>query len=82
VIFGGLIAKYVVTTYLEIALGVFLVLLSGFFLLKRDVVIKDGKSQAITGGVLSGLLAGLLGTGGAIRGLTMANFGDRYCDYY
>lgn len=74
VIFGGLIAKYVVTTYLEIALGVFLVLLSGFFLLKRDVVIKDGKSQAITGGVLSGLLAGLLGTGGAIRGLTMAAF--------
>lgn len=74
VIIGGLLAKYVTTTYLEIALGVFLVSLSGLFLIKKDFKIKEGKSQAATGGVLSGLFAGLLGTGGAVRGLTMAAF--------
>jgi len=74
VILGGLLAKYVVTTYLEITLGIFLVFLSGFFLIKKDVHIKHGKPQAIVGGTLSGLLAGLLGTGGAVRGLTMAAF--------
>jgi uncharacterized membrane protein YfcA len=74
VIIGGLFAKFVVTTYLEIALGIFLVLLSGFFLLNNNVKIKDGKPQAVIGGTLSGLLAGLLGTGGAVRGLTMAAF--------
>jgi len=74
VIIGGLLAKYVNTTYLEIALGIFLVTLSGFFLIKKDVKIKDGKAQAAAGGLLSGLLAGLLGTGGAVRGLTMAAF--------
>lgn len=32
------------------------------------------KKQSIIGGTLSGFAAGLLGTGGAIRGLTMAAF--------
>lgn len=74
VIVGGVLAKYIVTTYLEIGLGLFLVLLSGFFLINSDVKIKDGKSQAVIGGTLSGFFAGLLGTGGAVRGLTMAAF--------
>ncbi len=74
VIIGGVLAKYIVTTYLEIGLGVFLVLLSGYFLINSDAKIKEGKSQAIFGGTLSGLFAGLLGTGGAVRGLTMAAF--------
>ena len=74
VIIGGILANYIVTTYLEIGLGVFLVLLSGYFLLNSNAKIKAGKSQAILGGTLSGFFAGLLGTGGAVRGLTMAAF--------
>ena len=57
-----------------IVLGIFLVLLSGFFLLFDEVSVQKGKLQAAVGGTLSGLFAGLLGTGGAIRGLTMAAF--------
>lgn len=74
VIVGGYLAKVLVTHYLEIILGIFLVSLSLLFLIKRDLVIKAGKFQAGLGGALSGFLAGLLGTGGAVRGLTMAAF--------
>ena len=74
VILGGWLSKYLDETYLEIALGIFLVGLSLFFLIWDEVVIKDGKREAVFGGVLSGFVAGVLGTGGAIRGLTMAAF--------
>lgn len=74
VIIGGILTKYVDTTYLIIILGIFLILFSLLFLIKSQLVIKTGKWETITGGVLSGFLAGFLGTGGAIRGLTMAAF--------
>jgi uncharacterized membrane protein YfcA len=74
VIVGGLLAKYVNKEYLELALGVFLILMSLLFLIWENLVIKDGNKEAVVGGTLSGFLAGLLGTGGAVRGLTMAAF--------
>lgn len=74
VIVGGLISKYINSLYLEIFLGIFLVALSVLFLYKKELVIAANKKNSILGGVLSGFSAGLLGTGGAIRGLTMASF--------
>jgi len=74
VIIGGLLAKYVNKEYLELSLGIFLIILSLLFLIKKNLVVKDGNKEAILGGTLSGFLAGLLGTGGAVRGLTMAAF--------
>lgn len=74
VIIGGLLSKYMNHEILEILLGVFLIGLSLLFLIKRNLIIKATTRNAISGGVLSGLFAGLLGTGGAIRGLTMAAF--------
>ena len=74
VIIGGLLTKYLQGYWLEIGLGVFLILLSSLFLIRKELVIKAGKKEAFVGGTLSGFLAGLLGTGGAVRGLTMAAF--------
>lgn len=74
VVVGGLISKYISTLYLEIFLGVFLILLSILFLYKKELVIAANKKNSLIGGMLSGFSAGLLGTGGAIRGLTMASF--------
>ncbi|MDC6387835.1 sulfite exporter TauE/SafE family protein [Maribacter sp. PR1] len=74
VIIGGFLTKVVDSSFLEITLALFLVSLSLLFLIKKDLVINPNKKNAITGGVLSGFSAGLLGTGGAIRGLTMAAF--------
>ena len=74
VIIGGVLSKYLKDTYLEIFLGIFLVSLSLLFLIKKHLIIKPNKKEAIVGGTLSGFVAGVLGTGGAIRGLTMAAF--------
>jgi len=74
VILGGFLSRFLNTEYLEISLGVFLVALSLIFLINENIVIKQGKKQAFVGGALSGFVAGVLGTGGAIRGLTMAAF--------
>lgn len=74
VIIGGIISKYLNVTVLEFSLGIFLIILSLLFLIKRNLIIKPNKKQAVVGGTLSGFIAGVLGTGGAIRGLTMAAF--------
>ena len=74
VIVGGVLSKYMNGNLLEIFLAIFLIALSGLFLYKRNLVIKANRNNAVTGGILSGFSAGLLGTGGAIRGLTMAAF--------
>jgi len=74
VIIGGIIAKYLNEYILEIFLGVFLIGLSLLFLIKKGLILKPNKREALLGGTFSGLFAGILGTGGAIRGLTMAAF--------
>ena len=74
VILGGYLSKIMNSNLLEMFLAIFLVLLSGLFLYKRNLVISANKRNAVAGGILSGFSAGLLGTGGAIRGLTMAAF--------
>ena len=71
---GAFLSKYVNPTMLGLILGLFLIVLSLIFLIFKKLVVKDSNKNAITGGILSGLSAGLLGTGGAIRGITMAAF--------
>jgi uncharacterized membrane protein YfcA len=74
VIIGGIVSRYLDIVLLELLLGIFLVVLSLLFLVKQKLVIEPNKENSITGGILSGFSAGLLGTGGAIRGLTMAAY--------
>lgn len=71
---GGYASQYVSTIFLEVALGVFLIALSCLFLIKKQLEIKPSKKNSVVGGMMSGFSAGILGTGGAIRGLTMAAF--------
>lgn len=74
VIIGGLLSKILDGNILEFLLAIFLIGLSLLFLIKKELIVSPNKKNAITGGILSGFSAGLLGTGGAIRGLTMAAF--------
>ena len=74
VIIGGLLSKYANSHLLEIFLGIFLISLSLLFLIKKDLVVRPDRIPSVIGGSLSGFTAGLLGTGGAIRGITMAAF--------
>lgn len=71
---GAFLSKYVDPVILTYVLGGFLIALSLLFLIFKKLKVKDNSKNAIVGGTLSGLSAGLLGTGGAIRGITMAAF--------
>lgn len=74
VIFGGVMSKYIREEILQGAFAVFMIVLSLFFLVFKNVVVMPNKTNAIVGGSTSGFLAGVLGSGGAIRGLTMVAF--------
>lgn len=74
VIIGSIVGKYLDEWILNILLAGFLILLSLFFLIARSFELKPTLSNSITGGIISGLMAGLLGTGGAIRGMVLAAY--------
>lgn len=74
VILGAFLSRYVNSNLLEIALSVFLLGLSVVFMIFKNLKLKPTLFNSIGGGALSGITAGLLGTGGAIRGLTLAAF--------
>jgi uncharacterized membrane protein YfcA len=74
VILGAYLSRFFETRLLEIILALFLIILSTLFLLYKRLVIKATTFNSIGGGAISGFVAGLLGTGGAIRGLTLAAF--------
>ncbi|WP_353655874.1 sulfite exporter TauE/SafE family protein [Robiginitalea aurantiaca] len=74
VVLGGVLSRFANPRYLGLSLGIFLIAFSVLFLVHKTLRIRATKKNAITGGVVSGLMAGLLGTGGAIRGATMAAF--------
>ena len=74
VIIGARLSKYVNTTVLEFILATFLILVSLSFLFVKKLEVQPNLKNSITGGVFSGLTAGLFGTGGAIRGITLAAF--------
>jgi uncharacterized protein len=74
VIAGSYLSWYLNAAFLEIALALFLIVFSVLFLIKRNAVIKPSRFNSVVGGSFSGFSAGLVGTGGAIRGLVMAAF--------
>jgi uncharacterized membrane protein YfcA len=71
---GAYFSKYLDPKILTYILGVFLIILSLLFLIFKQLKLLPKTRNAIIGGSLSGLSAGLLGTGGAIRGITLAAF--------
>jgi uncharacterized membrane protein YfcA len=74
VIAGAYFSKYLNTTYLELGLAIVLIILSITLLIFRNLKIAPNLRNSIAGGLLSGGIAGLLGTGGAIRGIVLAAF--------
>lgn len=74
VIAGAFISKFIETKILEISLAIFLIVVSLVLLIFKKLALKPTLSNSIGGGTLSGLIAGLLGTGGAIRGITLAAY--------
>lgn len=74
VIIGAYLSNYFDPVVLTYILGFFLIALSLVFLIFKKLKVTPNFKNALVGGSLSGLSAGLLGTGGAIRGMTMTAF--------
>lgn len=74
VLLGAFLSQYFNPKILTYILGGFLIILSSLFLIFKKLKVTPTNKNAIIGGSLSGLSAGLLGTGGAIRGITLAAF--------
>jgi uncharacterized membrane protein YfcA len=73
-VLGGLASAWVLTRWLEATLAVFLLGLSGWMLVRPRWRLAATTRSAVLGGALSGGMAGLVGTGGAVRGMTLAAF--------
>lgn len=74
VVAGAFLTRFIDNKLLEIFLAIFLIVISLLLLIFKRLVVKPTFINSLSGGALSGLTAGLLGTGGAIRGLTLAAF--------
>ncbi|MES2796128.1 MAG: sulfite exporter TauE/SafE family protein [Bacteroidota bacterium] len=74
VVVGAYFSRFLTTYYANLILGIFLILFAGFLLLRPSFSFKPTTSNSVLGGSVAGWLAGWLGTGGAVRGLTLASF--------
>ncbi|RXP54253.1 sulfite exporter TauE/SafE family protein [Lutibacter sp. HS1-25] len=74
VIIGAYLSQFIQSNILEILLAIFLILTSLTFLFFKHLEVTPTKKNSVIGGSFSGLVAGLIGTGGAIRGITLASF--------
>lgn len=72
---GAYLSKFFASQLLEFFLAIFLILLSLLLFIFREKKLAPTKSNAFIGGTFSGFIAGLLGTGGAIRGIVLAAYG-------
>ncbi|MBK9270663.1 MAG: sulfite exporter TauE/SafE family protein [Saprospiraceae bacterium] len=70
---GAVLSNFVSTLYLELLLSAFLILISIFLFFNSERKIERTNRNLISSGILSGFLAGLIGTGGAVRGVTLAS---------
>jgi uncharacterized protein len=74
VIAGAWLSKFLDARVLQLSLALFLIVVSLLLLIFRNLAVKPTLFSWVTGGIFSGFVAGLLGTGGAIRGITLASF--------
>ncbi len=74
VIIGALLTHYIPQKQAELGMNVVIFGIAIYLLLGGQKKIKQTDTNLYVGGGISGFLAGLIGTGGAIRGLTLSAF--------
>jgi len=72
---GALLVPFISQSVLKGILGVFLVLYASLSFWKESLAVQPTVTNSVIGGGLSGFLAGLIGTGGALRGAFLTSFG-------
>ena len=74
VVIGAVLTAYIPVKIIEMAMSVVVLGIAVYMIFNQRMVLSKSNTNLIVGGTVSGFLAGLLGTGGAIRGLTLAAF--------
>lgn len=74
VILGAWLSKFIPQKDIEILMSGFLLLIAIYLIFNINKSIQQSNANLIKGGIVSGFTAGLVGTGGAIRGLTLTAF--------
>jgi uncharacterized membrane protein YfcA len=74
VILGAFLSTRLQFKYTELILGLFLIAFSVLFFCKPLIKLSPTRLNPVSAGGIAGFLAGLIGTGGAIRGLALAAF--------
>lgn len=75
VVAGAYLTTMVDLIWAQLTLGIFLIAFSCLLLFATNFTLPASNSNAVVSGSLAGFIAGFNGTGGAIRGLSMAAFG-------
>jgi uncharacterized membrane protein YfcA len=73
VLIGAILSKYIPESGIEVFMSFVLILLSVYLVVSKRVIEPSNQNLVIGGGI-SGFLAGLIGTGGAIRGIALSAF--------
>jgi uncharacterized membrane protein YfcA len=71
---GALLTSYIPVKQMELTMNIMLILLAIYLLINFNKKLKQTNRNLYIGGSVSGFLAGLVGTGGAIRGITLTAF--------
>ena len=74
VIAGALLTNYIPQKQISFMMDIVLIVLAVLLIYFFNKKLPANNTNLVAGGSISGFLAGLIGTGGAIRGLTMAAF--------
>lgn len=71
---GAWLTNYIPQREIEMGMNIILFILAIYLLTGHHKRLKKTTNNLYLGGTISGFLAGLIGTGGAIRGITLAAF--------
>lgn len=74
VILGALLAGQLPQRMLELSMSILIGMLAGYLAINSRSILAPSDRNLVAGGAISGFFAGLVGTGGAIRGLTLTAF--------
>lgn len=71
---GALLTNYIPQKSIELAMNLIILLVAMYLISGHSKSLKETNSNLYLGGTISGFLAGLIGTGGAIRGIILTAF--------
>lgn len=71
---GALLTNYIPQKSIELAMNILILLLALYLISGHAKTPKETSTNLYVGGTISGFLAGLIGTGGAVRGIILTAF--------